>query len=252
MSSRTGVRVTIVGIFALMATAVTVAEVRSQPGRPGFNRPGGITGMPGRPGGITGMPGGVPGGGFRGPQFEDVWYCGGCKAELGRGPIKPSYASCPKCGVRFVNGGGPGPGLFNPPTMPGGPGMPGAPGGGESPPTPAPPTDPDLVPRTAPGTSSGIGVSTTPTFPPSGVAPSVSSGPGGGSDSQPSSSTSSTSSDSGSKTGSLILKIMIGVFGVLFLLGIVGGTILIISANKAQKAPPRRRRKALDLDDDDD
>lgn len=44
---------------------------------------------------------------------------------------------------------------------------------------------------------------------------------------------------------------MIGVFGFLFLLGIVGGTILIVSANKSNKPARKPRKKVLDLDDDD-
>lgn len=52
------------------------------------------------------------------------------------------------------------------------------------------------------------------------------------------------------KTGSLILKIMVGVFGFLFLLGIVGGTILIVAANKGTKPARKARKRALDLDED--
>jgi hypothetical protein len=56
--------------------------------------------------------GGSNGGGFQGrmpgmggPLFENVWKCGHCGKEVGRGNTPP--ASCPYCGVRFINGFGP-------------------------------------------------------------------------------------------------------------------------------------------------
>ena len=99
------VRVALVGIFAILAVVITVGELRSQPGRPGGitgipGRPGGITGMPGRPGGVSGMP--TPGGFTPG---QSVWVCEKCGAEAGRGLVAPLF--CPKCGVRFTNGGTP-------------------------------------------------------------------------------------------------------------------------------------------------
>jgi hypothetical protein len=50
----------------------------------------------------------APGGGF-----TERWYCEKCGATLGTGTVKPSYASCPQCGVRFINGG-PGPSFGSP------------------------------------------------------------------------------------------------------------------------------------------
>jgi hypothetical protein len=54
-----------------------------------------------------------PGGGFQGrmpgmggPLFETVWKCGRCGREVARGNTPPP-ASCPFCGVRFINGFGP-------------------------------------------------------------------------------------------------------------------------------------------------
>jgi hypothetical protein len=89
-------------------------------------------GMP--PGGMP--PGGMPGGkGFGpknplggGPTFE--WRCSKCNALIGTGS-KPNVASCPNCGVNFINGGK---GLLPPPN---GGGMPPAgqpPIGGGQPP----------------------------------------------------------------------------------------------------------------------
>ena len=269
MSSRVGVRTAIVGIFAVLVTGFTVADVRSQPGRPsgisgrpsgisgisggingmpggimgrppGFGPPGGISGIGGIPGpppipggisgisGIGGMPGGIggnPGGGFGSPRFESVWSCGKCKAELGRGNVKPSYDACPRCGVKFVDGGGGGGfGLMSPPP----PANFGAPA-----PT-APAADPELMPR-------GSGGNTTPAF----TAP-----PASTSNDASNNSTPTPAEEGPSKTGSLILKIMVGVFGFLFLLGIVGGTILIVSANRSNKPARKARKKALDLDED--
>jgi DNA-directed RNA polymerase subunit RPC12/RpoP len=43
------------------------------------------------------------------PKFETVWTCSNCRKELGRGPQQPQLASCPNCGVKFINGGG----IFN-------------------------------------------------------------------------------------------------------------------------------------------
>jgi hypothetical protein len=244
MSPRAGVRIAIVGIFAVLATVFVVSDARSQP------RPGGIGGMPRpnfpqppkfptpptftppnfpqsptipnfpAPPTIPSMPN-IP----RGPQFETVWSCGKCNAELGRGNSKPSFDSCPKCGVRFINGGGGGAGGF----------------GLVRPPPPAvtsPPAntsaDPDLLPR-----GNGGNESTTFTAPPSSSGSDTAKAP-------------SSEEKPNSKTGSLILKIMIGVFGFLFLLGMVGGAFLIIQANKGSKPAKKSRRKALDLDDEDD
>jgi hypothetical protein len=232
MSTRAGVRIGLVGVFALLAIALTVGDAWSQP------RPGGITGRPGT-GSITGMtrppnfptppsitptpipsppsfnPPSMP----RGPQFETVWTCGKCNAELGRGNVKPSYDSCPRCGVRFVNGGGGGGfSLVSPPL----------PQNFSSPPPAANSTDPDLFPRGSGGPAS--------------------SGPS--ESARPAPESSSSSSDPGpGKTGSLVLKIMLGVFGVMFLLGIIGGICLIVAANRGSK--PTRRARREDLDDDD-
>ena len=241
MSSRAGVRIAIVGIFTVLATVFAVSDARSQP------RPGGITGVP-RPPSLPSppkfpspptfptpptftppsfpAPPTIP----RGPSFETVWTCGKCKAELGRGNSKPSFDACPRCGVRFINGGGGGGtggfGLVNPPAPPD--------VGMFTPPTTAP-ADPDLLPR-----GSGGNDNPTATVPPS-FSSSDSSAKAPGTEEKPT-----------SKTGSLILKIMIGVFGFLFLLGMVGGAFLIMKANKGSKPAKKSRRRARDLDDEDD
>jgi hypothetical protein len=36
--------------------------------------------------------------------FETVWTCSNCKKVLARGGGTPALATCPNCGVRFVNG----------------------------------------------------------------------------------------------------------------------------------------------------
>jgi hypothetical protein len=38
------------------------------------------------------------------PVFETVWTCSNCKKVLGRGGGMPALATCPNCGVRFING----------------------------------------------------------------------------------------------------------------------------------------------------
>jgi hypothetical protein len=72
-------------------------------------------------GGVIGGPNPINGGGVVGgpninggmpqppripppPVFETVWTCSKCNAELGRGGAQPNLASCPRCGVRFING----------------------------------------------------------------------------------------------------------------------------------------------------
>jgi len=240
MSLRTGVRVGLVAIFTAILSLVFVEDARSQPGRP---RPGSITGMPG---GVTGIPRPPsfpqppsiprpptftppnipsPPSFPRGPSFETVWSCGKCRAELGRGNSKPSFDACPKCGARFVNGGGGGNGggfgLISPPP-------PADVGGGAT-----SPSDPDLMPRGATGNSGAIEPPTATSPPPSAS---------GDSNAKP-------EEKPASKTGSLILKIMIGVFAVLFLIGIAGGAFLIVAANKGSK-PTKKSRRVRDDDDE--
>ena len=242
LSSCTGVRIALLGAFALLAVGLTFSEVRSQPpGFPGPKRPNfpGPPTMPGPsfPGGgpNAGFPSGPPGG--LGGGFVDVYSCGKCKRELGRG-TKPNLSSCPYCGVRFLNGGGGG----SPP-----------PGGFSSPPPSgvapaAPAVDFDLEPRQVAGGSdpdTGDGSFTAP----------PSSSPAASSRSGPSSSTdTAVSADTGSKTGNTVLKIMLIVFGVLFLAAIIGGIVLFVMANRATptKKKPKRKQKAYDLDDDED
>src|SRR5262249_34950773 len=132
----------------------------------------------------------------------------------GRGNIKPSYNTCPRCGVRLIDGGG---GMFNPPPPPNF-------NGGFNPP-PAP-TDPDLMPR-----GSGAGVAAPPAT-------------------HCRSSDYFSSSESKSNAGSLILKIMAGVIGFLFLVGIIGGVVLLVAANKGSK--PRKKSRCRHRDEDDD
>lgn len=48
--------------------------------------------------------------------YEQVWFCSRCNAEVGRGAVKPSMSSCPKCsakfGVGYIGFGGAGIGLI--------------------------------------------------------------------------------------------------------------------------------------------
>jgi hypothetical protein len=73
-------------------------------GAPGMNPPG--MNPPGmNPPGMNppGMnPGGLPN---NGPVFENVWTCGKCGKELGRGLSAPPDR-CPHCGARIINGVG--------------------------------------------------------------------------------------------------------------------------------------------------
>lgn len=227
MSSRTGVRGAIVGMFALLLTAFTVTEGQSQFRRPSVPSPRIPTPRPPQ---LPRMPVIPPVGPSVGPRFVDVWSCGNCKTELGRG-AKPALDSCPRCGVRFVNGGAGGIPNFR------------------STPTPLPETgnsaDPDLAPRGisrfAPGTPPG-------TSAPSTVLPPSSSETRDGS--TPPSPSGDRSSEPISPFGALVLKVMISIFGVLFLMGILGGITLIIIANRRQVSPRARRRpQPLELDE---
>lgn len=232
MSPQAGVRVGIVCIFAVLTTVFVVEDARSQP-----TRPGGIPRPPSFPKPPTFTPPtftppNIP----RGPLFENVWSCGKCKAELGRGNVKPSYDSCPKCGVRFINGGGGGGtggfGLVNPPP----PVDNGNSGNNSQPPSfgNAAPADPDLIPRGNSGASNN-GDAQSFTAPKS----TPDSGTVTAAEEKPT-----------SKTGSIILKIMIGVFALLFLIGIAGGIFLIAAANKGSK-PTKKSRRRIDDEDDD-
>ncbi len=40
------------------------------------------------------------------PRFVTVWKCGRCNNVLSQGPVRPTVANCPACGVHFINGGG--------------------------------------------------------------------------------------------------------------------------------------------------
>jgi hypothetical protein len=134
------VRIALVGVFAVLTTALVLPSVsaqfpRQQPGpmgpgmRPNFPegprfpevpRPN-FPQMPQPPQPNFPQPR-LPGERFGG-MAERVWYCGGCKAELARGDTQPALQSCPKCGVHFRNGIG-----LNAPDLPQ-PGMQPAPGG---------------------------------------------------------------------------------------------------------------------------
>jgi hypothetical protein len=268
MSSCTGVRVGLLGIFALLATALTISEVRSQPRPPGMTgppRPPGMTG-PTRPPGFPTLPPipgppsipGPPGANFPSPpsmpSFPSmpsrprtprgggatitVWVCGRCDAELATGPVKPSIASCPHCGARFRDDGpdtgfNTGPGFSPPPSAPS-----------------APPTvnDPDLPPRS--GTPNfGGGAALPGATPPNAFQP-----PGSPGQTSASPAPDPGDSDSGSPTGRLILKVMLVTFGLVFLLAIAGAVCLFVMANRATPVKKRSRRalRPLELDDEED
>lgn len=67
-----------------------------------------------------GNPNPNPGGGRMFPppqiQFENIWKCSRCGAEIGRGGDRPAFDQCPRCAAQIVNG--PGGGLVNPPVGP--------------------------------------------------------------------------------------------------------------------------------------
>ena len=88
-----------VPVLGLLVVALCLGSARAQfnpPPQNPFMPPGG----PQQPGGFNGrMPG------MGGPLFENVWTCGKCGREIGRGNFPP--ATCPYCGVRLINGIGP-------------------------------------------------------------------------------------------------------------------------------------------------
>jgi hypothetical protein len=192
---------------------------------------GGIAGRPGMPGGINGgINGGMPGG-----LGQHEWVCGGCGKVLGHGPVKPVMPSCPFCGVKFTNGmdfemsrPGGGPPIGGPPMGAiGGPPMGGPPMGGPNiPPTePAQPNPPPVNPPDAPAANNNA-----PAAAAGNPAPASSGGP------------------SVAKTVLIVGAIGCGVL----LLFAALGTFLYLSASRAGKNdPPKRRRKRVYHDEDD-
>lgn len=71
MTRTTGTRFGLAGVLAVLATAFTLSDVRSQPGR-----------------------------------TTTIWKCDKCGQEVGRGIIKPRLSACPHCGVPFAGAGG--------------------------------------------------------------------------------------------------------------------------------------------------
>lgn len=230
-SSAFRIRFALVGIVAILALGFFLSPSFAQPGRPRPPKP------PLRP-----------------TPSRTVWCCSGCKAILGRGPIKPSLASCPKCGAKFVNGtGGAGfTSMPDPDDNPTGADAPAAspPGEPTAPPLPTNPAANSGTPTqpitTAPASSPTPEPQPTPekTAPgPSNPVPSMSP------DVQSTSSDESPSSSSGG-SGSRTIKIAVITTGVLFMLG--GLAILGVVAVKARAAKPTKRLTRRKVQDEED
>jgi hypothetical protein len=195
-------------------------------GPPGQNNPF----APPVPNNPFGPPGQMPGpfgpGMGMGPPIEHVWTCSNCGRELGRGRSllnKPSYDKCPFCGARFINGGGFGPRLMNPPSAPGG--MPGQFPGRAGPVNPMPPAN--------------LGPSNSGPF------------------QQPAQNSAwSDNSSSDSSSGDSVGKTLAIAGGVAFVsLGLIGGIVFaVVQSSGGKKRRRRRRRRYADDEDfyDDD
>ena len=76
-------------------------------GMNGMNGVAGMNGMAGMSGGMNGIHGGIAGmpGGMGGSQTVMTWKCSRCGTLIGTGPIRPTIANCPSCGVHFIGNG---------------------------------------------------------------------------------------------------------------------------------------------------
>lgn len=269
------VRFALLGIFTVLAVALTVDPVRSQPGRPPGFPGGGVGGIPGGgiggvsgggiggipgggitgfPGGVTGFPGGLPG--MPSPptmpnpgRTERVWTCGKCNRELGRGLAPPAVSKCPGCGVRLVGvdfGTGL-PGMTAPPSMPGMPATPGGFAGTPSVPGAVPPHattpggsggGPELPARPDDGGIPLIGTPAPGTTAPS-YTPSSDPAPAASGEATP-----AAPAESGGKTGR-VLKI-IAIAGGVGLVLVVVGMLVAVSRNAGGGRPVKRFRPRRD------
>jgi hypothetical protein len=212
----------------VLPLALLLSPVQAQmrgPGRPG----GGIGGMPGggRPGGgIGGMPGGGP--------LQTEWRCSKCNALLGTGPVKPNLASCPQCGAHFVNGGGFGP--IEPPVMP--------PGGGAQPPATPPP---------AGGNPKQPANPNPPAAPPQNPNPPAAPPANNNNNFVPPAPANNQAAAADSGLSGRTVLIIVAVGGGALLLFAALGTFLYISVSRAAKEnAPRRKRRRVYHDEDDD
>jgi hypothetical protein len=201
---------------AALATLFPLGGVSGQPGRPPINRPG-----------------------LQPRMFETIWKCGKCGHVLARGPIKPTVASCPSCGVHFRNGGvgfnpfeqnapdagnagnpqPPAGNAGNNPAMPFNPGGQGAPpaNAGNNPPMPFNPGGQPAPPAAA------------------AQAPPAANAQG----------------SSGMSTGMILLMIGIFVGGAV----IIGGIILVVvlaSRSGPKKSAKKKKRRVVERDDEDE
>lgn len=188
----------------------------------------------------------------RGPLFEHVFTCSNCGKEVGRsstGSLLDRPASCPFCGVKFINGG-----LGN-----GNPGIGGPlnPGVGPNRPGNVPPAGFVGVP----GTNPGVGVppaqppaqpvNLPPPIQPSNNNPGVNVPPAGGilgsnpapAPAAPTSTDSSSLSSSSSESSGRgwVLPVVIGVI-IVGVLALAGGVWLMLASGKDERSTPRRRR----------
>lgn len=237
-SSAFRIRFALVGILSVLALGFLLPPSFAQPGRPRPPAPRPPTFRPPtvpQPPTMPQPPRVPPVQPFRPPIMPGTvtvseWYCTGCKAVLGRGPIKPALASCPQCGARFSNGS-PGPdGFANIPSRPTEPGGPAA---------PPLPTNPAFINANA---SSEPAAGATPDDQPREESNPIAS---------PSSEDNPVPSDrpASSKNGSRAIVIVGIVVGALFALGAM--TMLIMIVVKASATKPTRRKRRKEQDDDD-
>lgn len=202
--------------LAVLASLLLVfATAEAQIGRPG---PGGM-----RPPGMPRGPG--MGGGPIGPP-QNVWSCGKCGNELGRGTFRPALMTCSKCGLVYRNG-------FARDTNPNA-GIGGAP-------NPNPPANPFVPPATG---NPPPNPNPNPFVPPAtGNNPPVLAPPPAATSTAP-----TTSGISGP-------MIAVGIVVVILGLAMVGGVIaLIVYSQKSASAGAsrKRRRPRNDYDDRDE
>jgi len=233
-TSPTAVRCGLLGVFALVASALVVPNALAQfgprpptfppiPRPPTFPRPGFGGGLPGIP--------------------ENIYYCKKCNTELGRGAFPPASATC-ACGLTYRNGTAWDNGRDAP--FGGVPGMPRMPNPG----MPAPPFNPNPNPNPQPPRPQPQPVSLP-------ELPAVYAESVGTADNAPQPAVTPVSPEAATpapvvippKSSSRWLVIIGGVvLGLLVVLGMIVG-VLYAKAHAKQASKPVRRR-SRDIDDE--
>ena len=207
-------RLGLIAVFAGLTLLFVWDNVHGQGFRPR------VPGMPGP--NIPNIPD-IPGPPFGGGGFEFIFTCTNCRKEVGRGQtMLDGPASCPSCGVRFINGGM---GGFGNPAIPPFGDIPGFPPSNFRPAQPAP-----VVPPQQPAAPAQPFMA--PQAPISGDA----------------SNSTTVAAPSGSKW--LIPGII--AFVVLGLLGVGGVWMMLASMNKDEPAPRRSNTRSRRRRDDED